>query len=168
MLSRLWFPLIPVLKTSHFCKLIDQFVFVTWLKVINLLRPTVEELLRQRETVETAIEPRQCRRSVEKIVQEQTVRAVQCTARPHNFTWCHLANLRVCICLRRFERHSSQRQKLRWPENWKCASDVALDGHIQWTVKQKPSKPSNHREGHFCDRLLGISLLLQLSDIGGD
>src|SRR6266480_1318940 len=168
MLARISFPLIPRAKASHFRKLINQFVFIARLKLIDLLHPAVEKLLRERKSLETPIERGKSRRASEKIVQKQAIRAVQRQARLHNFTGCDLANLRVRIRLRRFERHSSQRQKLRWLERWECVSDVALDGHVQWAVKQKAREPGDYREGHFCDRLFGISLLFELSDVTSD
>src|SRR5206468_4904528 len=168
MLARISFPFIPRAKASHFRKFIDEFVFIARLKLIDLLRPAIEKLLRERKSLVTSIDFGKSRRAREKIVQKQAVRAVQRQARLHNFTRCHLANFGVRVCLRRFKCHASQRQKLRWLERWECVSDIALDGHIQWSVKQKASKPGNYREGHSCDRFLGISLLFKLSDISGD
>src|SRR5437667_12526044 len=94
------FPFIPRAKASHFRKFIDEFVFIAGLKLIDLLRPAVEKLLRERKSLETPIERGKSRRAREKIVQKQAIRAVQRQTRLHDFTGCDLANLRARMCLR--------------------------------------------------------------------
>src|SRR5207245_2718554 len=68
MLTRISFPFIPRAKTSHFRKLIDEFVFIARLDLIDLLSPAIEKFLRERKSLETPIESRKSRRAREKIV----------------------------------------------------------------------------------------------------
>ena len=55
MLARISFPFIPRTQASHFRKFIDEFVFIARLKLIHLLHPTIEKLLRERKGIETPI-----------------------------------------------------------------------------------------------------------------
>src|SRR5437870_12503329 len=77
MLARISLPFIPRAKASHLRKFIDEFVFVARLKLVDLLRPAVEKLLRERKSLETPIERGKSRRASEKIIQEQAICAVQ-------------------------------------------------------------------------------------------
>src|SRR5207249_4410895 len=96
MLASISFPFIPTAKASHFCELVDEPIFITGAEFVDLLHPSIEELLRERKSLEAPIERGESGRPPEKMVQEQTVRAIQCHARLHNFTGCHLSSLR-CV-----------------------------------------------------------------------
>ena len=63
-------PCIPIAKTGHICKLVDQSVLVTRSEVPGALRPVLVESLREFERVQSAIGRGEGRRSLELFIEK--------------------------------------------------------------------------------------------------
>ena len=105
---------------------------------------------------------------MKEIVEEQTVSAIQREARLKNFSRREPANLRVAVCLPRFQGQLSDGEELCGLERLEGVADVPLNEHIERTVEQEFAKPVDQRQRNLGNLLFGVSRLLPLANISGD
>ena len=104
---------------------------------------------------------------MKKIIQKQTVSAVQGEARRKNLSRRELADFRLAVRLPRFIRHEPDGEELRGLERLERGAQVALDEHVERAVEQEFTQPVDERQRQAGDLLFGVSGLLPLADVAG-